>query len=189
MTLVTRSTSSALALVITSGLGLTAVPAAAQQPSFEPLRIERQVRLNLDGAPEEVRPLLSPEGRHRLAGPQAVDQEIVFEGSDGTLSGSMIRTIHRGSDHADAWDVVTDYDRDAWTMRRVHFEPGTEILMEDVHLSAGLNGDTIATISWRVVGLSEQGNAAVRSFMDNHFEASMKRLEAGINAFLGERRG
>ena len=189
MSLGNRSASSALALMITAALGLAPDPAAAQQHPFEPLRIERQARLSLDGVPADVLPLLSPEGRHRLAGPRAVDQEVVFRGPDGGLSGSMLRTIHRGSDHADAWDVVADYDRDAWTMRRVHFEPGTELLMEDIRLASGPDGGTIATISWRVVGLSEHGNAAVQRFMDDYFEASMERLQASINTVLSEKRG
>lgn len=184
-----RYTSSALVPMIAAALGLTADQAAAQQGSFEPLRVERQARLTLNGTREEVLALLSPEGRHRLAGTRSVDQQVVFEGTDGTLSGSMVRTIHRGGDHDDAWDVVAEYDREEFTMRRVHFEPGTELLMEDIRLSLDPDGSTIATISWRVVGLSEHGNAAVRSFMDNHFEASMESMEVGINALLAEGRG
>ena len=189
MSLSNRSASSALALTITAALGLTSEPAAAQENSFEPLRIERQARLTLDGVPEEVLPLLSPEGRHQLAGPRPVDQEVVFRGRDGSLSGSMMRTIHRVGDHADAWDVIADFDPDGWTMRRVHFEPGTELLMEDIQLASAPDGGTIATISWRVVGLSEHGNAAVQRFMDDQFETSMQRLERDINAALSEKRG
>ena len=189
MSLGHRSISSAHALMITAALGLMPDPAAAQEHSFEPLRIERHVRLILAGAPEEVLPLLSPEGRHQLAGPRPVDQEVIFRGRDGSLSGSMMRTIHRVGDHADAWDVIADFDPDAWTMRRVHFEPGTELLVEDVQLASGPDGGTIATISWRVVGLSEHGNTAVQRFMDDHFETSMQRLERDINTALSEKRG
>ena len=183
------STSSALALTITAALGLIPDPAAAQQDSFEPLQIERQARLTLHGVPEEVLPLLSPEGRHQLAGPRAVDQQVVFRGRDGSLSGSVMRTIHQAGDHADAWDVIADFDQDTWTIRRVHFEPGTELLVEDVQLAFGPDGGTVATISWRVVGLSEHGNAAVQRFMDDHFEKSMQRLERDINTALSEKRG
>ena len=100
-----------------------------------------------------------------------------------------MRTIHRVGDHADAWDVIADYDPGGWTMRRVHFEPGTELLVEDVQLASGPEGGTIATIGWRVVGLSEDGNAAVQRFMDDHFEQSMRRLERNINIALSEKRG
>lgn len=124
-----------------------------------------------------------------MAGPRPVDQEVAFRGRDGSLSGSMMRTIHRVGDHADAWDVIADFDQDAWTMRRVHFEPDTELLMEDVQLASGPDGGTIATISWRVVGLSEHGNAAVQRFMEDHFEESMQRLERDINTALSEKRG
>lgn len=184
-----RLASYALAFMVTAVIGPFTGRATAQEPSFEPLRIERQVQLRLHGAPEEILPLLSPEGRHRLAGPRPVDQEIVFRGLDDSLSGSMMRTVHREGGHADAWDVIAHVDQEARTMRRVHFEPGTELLVEDIRLDAGGNGGTVATINWRVVGLSERGNAAVQRFMDDYFEASMERLEATINAFLEEGRG
>lgn len=170
-------------LASVTGIVVIAAMAVAQEGSFEPTRIERDVELNLNAPPEEVFELFSLAGRRRLAGAHAMEMEVVFAGRDGE-SGTMSRTIHPGHEYDDAWDVIADYDREAMTMRRVHYEPGTELLVEEIALEPSAHGATRARINWRVVGLTEEGNQAVQTFMDNHFDESMRNLEKGINDLL-----
>lgn len=189
--MISHTNSLAVSFVFTLLIGpaLTAQRANAQDASFEPVRIEREAELSLEGSPDEVFYLFSPEGRRQLASAAVLQEELVFSGRRGTPVGAMIRVTHPELGPGESWDVVTDYDPETRTMRLVHLEGNVELLMEEVHVVPGAHGGSIAKINWRVVGLSEAGNRAVQRFMDNHFDEQASSLEAEINAFLREQAG
>ena len=86
----------------------------------------------------------------------------------------------------DGWMVVAEYDPEALTMKTVLFIPGTEFMIEEMRCEAGPQGRTVATVAWRVAGVSVEGNAAVQGFFDKHWDMRMRMIEKTYNDLIAE---
>lgn len=174
-------------VTVTLWVGLVlAGPVVAQEDPFEPVQFEREWTLRIDGAPDEVFPLFTPEGMSLWRGEW--DPEYLFSASEMSKAGTMFRDPHG---HGPDWWVVGENDPRKRMIRYVYLMPGVELLVEEIRCREGLHGGTVATVQWRVVGLTERGNELVENFFVNYAEDFMEPRQRAINAYLrsGRNRG
>lgn len=151
----------ALALAVTM-----ASPTIADPEEFTPLTVERQHTITLDFPPDDVFAAMSPaDGNHWVK----TTPDYLF-GSSAALGGAMWR-VRNG------FMLLTEYDPVVKVMRTVFFIPATEFMVEEIRCAPGFSGGTTMAVTWRVAGISNESNAAVQGFFDNHWERRMDSIE------------
>jgi hypothetical protein len=137
---------------------------------FLPLAIERRHTIEFSESPGKIFAMMNPaDGNHWT--PRT--PKYVF-GSPEEPSGAMWMM-------GDGWMVVAEYDPDAMYMKSVLYIPDIEFMMEEVRCQPGPEGGTTAAVTWRVAGISEDGNDAVQGFFDSHWDKRMKMIEETYN--------
>jgi len=140
---------------------------------FEPLAIEKQHRFEFNVAPDELFPLLNPAGGNHWT---PSTPKYVF-GSADEPSGAMWTV-------GDGWMVLAEYNPDALCMKSVLYIPDTEFMIEKARCEVSPNGGTVLTVSWRVAGISKDGNDAVQAFFDQHWDMRMNMIKKSYEGLL-----
>ena len=163
---------------------------AAEEPgvpptdSFKPVLYERDRTIHLNGDPDEVFGLFKPDGFQKWSKRKTPPQrEVLFEGQGDSWSTYMSRVF---SAHSTRWNVVAEHDRDDKLIRYVLLIPDVELLVHEIQCLPKPGGGTIAIVSWKCAGLSDDGNSQVSQFFDGgHFERQIDGWEQSINEYLG----
>jgi hypothetical protein len=74
-------------------------------------------------------------------------------------------------------------------MKTVLYIPDVEFMIEEVRCQPGADGGTTLIVTWRVAGLSEDGNDAVQAFFDNHWDMRMGMIEETYKRLLAKKNG
>ena len=167
--------------------GSASVQHSPKQNAFEPVAIEREYRIQLNGTPEEVFFLFEPEGKklwNRWAASNI--SKTLFSGFESSLAGTMVFSVSPGHPgrSGEGWFVVAEHDSKAKKIRYVGVVQNVELVVRDIRCEINPHGGTWATIKWRVAGLSHEGNQKVQDWMDNNFEETMRKNETEINMYL-----
>lgn len=143
--------------------------------SFEPLAIERRHTIEFTAPPDEIFELMNPaDGNHWTAS----TPKYVF--------GSRLRPSGAMWAERDGWMAVADYDTHAMHMTTVLYIPDVEFMIEQVRCEATPTGGTTVTITWRVAGISAEGNDAVQAFFDQHWDMRMNMIETTYRDVLAK---
>jgi hypothetical protein len=155
---------------------------AGDEDDFHPQRFERERTVHVNGSPEEVYALLDPGKRHLWTGKKDT-RECLFEGWGKTLSGAMYFSIDEH--HGYRWEVMAEDDPENQLMRWILFMPGTELLVAELRCAESSQGGTDLTMVWSVIGLSPDGNQAVKEFFDtDSFEKQVDKTGERLNEYL-----
>jgi hypothetical protein len=148
-----------------------------------PHRVTRSYTQTLDGAPDQVFPLLCPvreaewvNGWH----PRLVVSET------GVAELDCVFVTAAGPQEA-IW-VVTDHDPETHHLEILKLIPGIVVGKIVIQLAASGQGST-ADISYTFTSLGPDGDRVVREFTQEHFDEFMITWETELNHFLatGER--
>lgn len=149
--------------------------------TFEPLNVELKHTITIGGTPDEVFPLLGPEGSRLL-----MNTEIVyFFGSGDELPGAMFRIGE------DRWYVVAEHNPKDLVYRSVLLMPDVEFLVNEIRLAPGLKErETMATVTWRIVGVSENASREIQDYLDHEglFEKQVEQMGRRIGEYLKKRK-
>jgi len=169
-----------LALFVTTSL-LT-VSSTSADDAFRPRLFERERTVHVNGTPDQVYSLLDPENRH-LWTKKTDDRERVFDGWDDTFSGAMY--FSADEHHGYRWEVMANNDPEARLMRWILMYPEVELLVAELRCTPDSDGGTDLTMAWAVIGLSPDGNTAVKNFFDtDNFESQVDRTAERLNEYL-----
>jgi hypothetical protein len=160
-------------------------PHAKDTVEFMPDSFERTTILQLYGTPQEVFALLEPEGR-KLTSHEKIEASF-FIGEGEPQPGEMFMSKHEF--HGETWRVLAGRDPENLTISYVYFAPPTELLYREYKCEANMKGGTKVTVLWRVVGLSNRGNRAVRDYFESgDYERGMRNTEMKLNQLLNEKK-
>jgi hypothetical protein len=84
--------------------------------------------------------------------------------------------------------VVADHDPQARMIRYIIFIPDVEAWELEVRCLGTPDGETVASVVYRVTALSEGANAAVETFFAESFESAIDSWGRAINKYLVESR-
>jgi len=182
----THSVSLVLALAIIGGMGLPAGNAAGQHAehqvvpveTFDAVFFERSRTIRLEGSPEEVFPLFTPEGRQKWSSFRPVMLRVSEEGWEGTVF--LQPTIHEEPNTA----LVADYDPGGRFIRYVTFIPRSEAWEMEIQVGP-LDAGSYATVTYRVTALSLEANPVITEFFEGHFEPAIDNWADAIDRYLG----
>ena len=174
---------SPLMLAALVGSSLISATASAQTAPFDAVHIERTRSIRLDGTPDQVFPLFEPEGRRLWA--RHFAPQYLYPQSGEARAGMVFQTVHH--EHEPSIWVLADYDPEDYRMRYVIFIPRTEAWELEIVCEPGPEGQTDATVVYRVTSLSEKANDMVQKFFDDDFEGAIDSWGSAINTYL--RRG
>jgi hypothetical protein len=140
---------------------------------FVPLAIERQHQIEFRAAPHELFALMNPTGGNHWT---ASTPKYVF-GSPEKPSEAMWMV-------GDGWMVVAEHNPDALYMKSVLYIPDFEFMIEEARCEPASEGGCILTVTWRVAGISRDGNEAVRGFFDKHWDMRMNMIKKSYDDLL-----
>ena len=143
---------------------------------FDAVTIARTGSFELDMTPEEAQPLFTAPGE-KLWIP--IWDPVMLSG-DGYEKGTTFVTNNHGN--TTYW-LVTDYDTEAKHAQYVRVTPGANTGTVDVSLTSnGIRGSTV-NVAYRLVGLSQTGNADLEdSFSEPKYAAMMEEWRSMINS-------
>lgn len=160
-------------------------PHEQEQGSFKPVAYERTATIQIDGTIKEVFSLFEPKNRNHLSDENGT--QAFFTGSGETKPGEMFMAKH--DYHEETWRVVANYDPEDYTISYVYFAPPTELLYREYRRKTNPEGGTSVTIFWRVVGLSNEGNKAVRNYFESgDYEKQIRESEKKYNKIMAEKK-
>ena len=173
------------ALAVVGVLGVPGGKAAGQHSGDELVPIEpfdavffvRSHTIRLEGPPEEVFPLFTPEGRQLWSSFKPIMLRVPDDGWEGAVYQQA--TIHDEPNTA----IVTDYDPGRGFIRYTTFIPRSEAWEMEIQVGP-LGGGSYATVTYRVTSLSEEANPSITEFFDGHFELGIDRWAAAIDRYL-----
>jgi len=159
--------------------GLFCGPASAQDTAFEATHIERSGSVQFASPPEEVFPLLEPQGREKRAASWSV--EYLYPRSGEGQPGAVMRQKDRRADVEQIWAVV-EHDPPQ-RIKYVIFVPDMEVWEFDIQLSPTSSGGTTADVEHRITSLSAGANDDVQQFADA-FDEYFEWWHGSISALL-----
>ncbi len=80
--------------------------------------------------------------------------------------------------------VVAEYNPEAMYMKSVLYIPDTEFMIEEARCEPASDGGCILTVTWRVAGISRDGNEAVQGFFDKHWDMRMNMIKKSYQDLL-----
>ena len=150
---------------------------------FKPDLIERSHSVQIDADPDEVFKLLAPgQAKKWSQSKHNFDKQKLFSGTNGEIAG---HTLLLTGDHGQIWSVVAEYNREDRLLRKINIYPGIEFLINEMRCDSNPRGGTTLTVTWKVTGMTNDGNEAVRNFMDSGmFETQTDAIGRQMNAFF-----
>jgi len=115
-----------------------------------------------------------------------ITQTKLLEIDGDDVEGQMLMQVNTAHGARNInWINIADYDENEYLQRIVLFIPDTEFLVGENRFKANQNGGTDVTISWRVVGITEEGNEAVMEYANSGmFETQMKQRVSRLNEYI-----
>ena len=152
---------------------------------FKPDLIERSHSVQVNAEPDEVFLLFAPTETEKWSlRRKYFETHKLISGSDGDLSGySVFLSGSRGQ----IWSSVAKYDKKERLLRKIEIYPGIKFQVSEYRCVSNPNGGTTLTATWKVTGMTSEGNEAVRNFMDSGtFESVIDGLAKQLNDYLAE---
>ena len=168
--------------LIMAALLVFADSAIAAELEFEPLTIERSHSVTVNAASDRVCELLLPDNDEPWHNRRPNRQLFSLSPGDDAGSVSLMASHGRG-----VFVVLADVQSDPWLVRKVQVYPGIELLISELRCEAAGHA-TDVTVTWKVMGLSTDGNEAVDAFMSGQqgqtFEGQVDAIVPAIEAYL-----
>jgi hypothetical protein len=160
--------------------GLRMTPTPIPTRSNEVIHISREHRIVLDGTPEIVFPMFTPEGEElwvegwapdylHPAGVRATSQDMVF------------RTRHGGEETL--WSCVK-WDPDAGEVRYARVTPGSRMGFVDVACRTLPQGGSEVVVRYSLTALSEAGAALLAELDQERFAAMIEGWRVKVASVL-----
>lgn len=146
---------------------------------FTPLRLTRTTTIHLNAPPATVFPLFTPLGE-RLWVPDW-NPTMIYPAS-GELELDAVFTTAHGDGAPTVWTVV-EATQEEYRVSYVRVAPDTHVARITVQC-AEEDQATRATVTYVFTALTEQGNAYVAQFTEQHYQHWLQGWEAGINEYL-----
>jgi hypothetical protein len=149
--------------------------------SAEPATQVRSFRL--DAPPARVFPLFTAEGERRWAPGW---EPVILSGAEERGSAFMTRG-HSGIETT--W-IVADYRPAEGRVSYARLAQGSNIGLVDVTCTAAEGGGTVVSVRYTLTGVSEQGRAFVREFLQpEHYTRMIDEWRVATSAALGKESG
>lgn len=143
---------------------------------FKALAIERSGSFELDMPPDKALPLFTAPGEELWI---PTWDPVILSG-DGYQAGTTFVTTNHGT--TTYW-LVTDYNPEAKHAQYVRVTPGANTGTVDVSIAANENGGSTISVTYRLTGLSEAGNAKLeKSYGASSYAAMMEEWRVMIIA-------
>lgn len=152
---------------------------------FKPDLIERSHSVQVNAEPDEVFRLFAPTETEKWSQRRRYfETQKLISGADGDLSGySVFLSGSRGQ----IWSSVAKYDKEERLLRKIEIYPGIKFQVSEYRCVSNPNGGTTLIATWKVTGMTTEGNEAVRNFMDSGmFESVIDGLAKQLNDYLAE---
>jgi hypothetical protein len=151
-------------------------------PPFAPAHVERSGVLRVDLPLDRAFALLTPEGERLWV--EGWDPEYLHPPGGGALPapGTLFRTRHGGEETL--W-LVLAFDADAAAVDYARLTPGSRVGTVSVRARAVGEAGTEAEITYRLTGLSPDGNEKLLDMAPEGFLAMLRRWEAAIQSAAG----
>jgi hypothetical protein len=161
-------------LVVLSVLAFCSAPAMSESPAT-------QVRsFHLDAPLARVLPLFTAEGE-RLWAPGW--EPVVLSGAEGRGSAFVTRG-HTGIETT--W-IVADYRPAEGRVSYARLAQGSNIGLVDVACTQAEGGGTVVSVRYTLTGVSEQGRAFVRQFLEpEHYARMIEEWRVATSAALAK---
>ena len=159
-----------VALLAAAGVAASLSTAAWSHPvnataKFEAVHIERTATLSVPLPPDRALQLFTPEGERSWA--PGWDPEYLYRPGAEPVAGTVFRTRHHGGDPA-TW-CVQAYDPAALRVEYVHVLPGVRMGTIQVRCRPSGGSGTTAEVSYRLTGLSADGNQTLTEMTEAAF--------------------
>jgi hypothetical protein len=138
--------------------------------------------LTLPAPIDQVFPLFSPQGERDWV--PGWDPEIVDPPDGSWRQGSIFRTRE---EMGEAIWIVTRLDQGRHEVEYHRVEPGRYVAHVEVHGVASSSTSTLATVTYRFIGLSEKGNADIAAMTEEAYAQKMARWAGWIGGLLARR--
>ena len=161
-------TKSALAATVAMPLALAH---AADSPG-EFLRVIRTGDVHIEAPPDQAFVLFTGPGEELWI--EEWDPTVIS--GDGLEAGTVFLT---DMGEPTVW-IVVDFDRDARHARYARVAPRTRAGTVDVRVTTDGEGGSIATVTYELTALSEEGNRILEAFDEASFGATMSAWEQMI---------
>jgi Polyketide cyclase / dehydrase and lipid transport len=148
--------------------------------TFTPLYVSRSGVIHLPAAPEQVFPLFEPLGEMRWA--QGWAPHMLYPAAGEACIGMVFTTQHPGE--AETTWTVAAYDPERCHITYVRQTPGSRVGVIDVACTSVEEHASRVTVSYIFTSLSEEGNAYIAAFTEDHYSAYMADWEHAINHYL-----
>lgn len=151
--------------------------------AFFPRSVRHAGEILLDGRLDEVFTLFSPLGE-RLWVPDW-NPEILYPPDRSWRQGALFRTMEKTGEAI--W-IVTRHDRHRSQVEYHRVEPGWWVARVEVSCTSASAHLTRAKVIYEFVGLSEQGNAEIRTMSAEAYAQKMARWTEWINHHLAQKK-
>jgi hypothetical protein len=166
---ITKRLIPAIAMLSLWSTAMSAPPAASQVRSFR-----------LEAPLSRVMPLFTAEGERSWA----PGWEPVILSGNVERGSSFVTRGHSGIETT--W-IVADYRPAEGRVSYARLAQGSNIGLVDVTCTQADGGGTIVTVRYTLTGVSEQGRAFVREFLDpQHYAAMIEEWRAATSAALAK---
>ena len=143
-------------------------------------RVSRTYTHNVNGAPEDVFPLLCPVREAEYLVDWAF--EMIFSETGFAERGCVFQTPNEGGGLS-TW-IVTEHDVGAGRIQFAVVRPDSHASTLDVTLSANVDGTTAVTFAYTHTSLTERGRAFIAGFTEEVFRQKMSSFERSLNEHL-----
>ena len=147
--------------------------------NFKAQHATRTATIKLQAPPDEVFPLFGPVREAEWAAGWEIT--VMHNQSPLLEEEGAVFTTHLHDDQPTIW-IVTHYDRASRRIEYARITPSSRATQVLVRCEASDNGATLAHITYRVTGLSEDGNRIVlQEFSETAYQQMMAHWEQAIN--------
>ena len=145
---------------------------------FYPRKFERSYVMQIKGSPTEACALMA----NRSKG------ELLFNGFDGGKTGEI---YYSNAHNHRSWTLVVMNDVEGGFYSELWSVPDEkEFLLMDVQCVKDASGGTSMTVRWRLTGIDDEGNEAIKTYFDKGmFEQRFARAESRMNDIFARQKG
>jgi hypothetical protein len=150
---------------------------------FAGKRVSHSHTIRLNDEPGIVFPLFTPEEEKKWAA--GWDYELVYPPDAKPVEDMVFKTSTHDHNHQNnaIW-IINKYEPGNFQIEYLRIEPGIKVGKIQIECGTGRGQETLATITYTYIGLSDLGNKFIEAFTTEHYHDFISAWERAINYYL-----